>query len=119
MIESSSSRNALTGINRILTELMNKDLDELRASRNALTGINRILTLAASAWLILSRVCRNALTGINRILTVVLCSANTPRQPGGRNALTGINRILTSSRARRSRRSRCSVVMPLRALIGF
>ncbi len=37
-------RNALTGINRILTELFDGDEVQIVNSRNALTGINRILT---------------------------------------------------------------------------
>jgi len=38
------SRNALTGINRILTERIIEDVADILGGRNALTGINRILT---------------------------------------------------------------------------
>jgi len=41
-----------------------------QTGRNALTGINRILTsLACHAYRLSSKMSRNALTGINRILT--------------------------------------------------
>jgi len=62
--------------------------------RNALTGINRILTIAAN-WRPVGHTCgRNALTGINRILTQ--CPPlSAEKIESRRNALTGINRILT------------------------
>jgi len=63
-------RNALTGINRILTRGREEHEFYVRSGRNALTGINRILTQALKDLPDLEWLCRNALTGINRILTV-------------------------------------------------
>jgi len=90
---------------------------EIMISRNALTGINRILTDALNYMAGLVQNGRNALTGINRILTLRQRLPSTPPTLS-RNALTGINRILTEPRPS-SRRSGKRVVMPLRALIGF
>ena len=112
-----TGRNALTGINRILTSV-NGGCDRAgRSGRNALTGINRILTSRrATGSSSLVACSRNALTGINRILTPPPTRGDRPTRC--RNALTGINRILTECRV-------CGapppppVVMPLRALIGL
>ncbi len=85
--------------------------------RNALTGINRILTLLVQSDTHGVGPCRNALTGINRILTEIACRF-IKTYDAGRNALTGINRILTSHLPGGTEGS-VGVVMPLRALIGF
>jgi len=90
----------------------------LDVGRNALTGINRILTPVVDGWYGPWLGCRNALTGINRILTPVVDGWYGPWL-GCRNALTGINRILTGERSARGNRATADVVMPLRALIGF
>ena len=63
------SRNALTGINRILTCTRDEIAWSVSIRRNALTGINRILTGMTEAGNISFTYRRNALTGINRILT--------------------------------------------------
>jgi len=72
--------------------------------RNALTGINRILTKPMEK---IDRIVlgRNALTGINRILTSEHPEPDPPRKKASRNALTGINRILTKDS--QNRRVRC------------
>ena len=86
-------------------------------SRNALTGINRILTESTCRNYYTASNCRNALTGINRILTLPI--SHSPTQFAySRNALTGINRILTEGGGSVGLLG-YPVVMPLRALIGF
>jgi len=89
-----------------------------RESRNALTGINRILTKELYGRTIKESICRNALTGINRILTRGVGVGVWPYS-WGRNALTGINRILTEQPQAPFVWLKKCVVMPLRALIGF
>jgi len=65
------SRNALTGINRILTCAYRDTVASTALGRNALTGINRILTGTVGMLSSAVSKSRNALTGINRILTVL------------------------------------------------